>query len=54
MRSAKFPDFYTPTPDVTVTLTQLITSRLLLGYPPPRADILCTCPPNPIPHYRTV
>lgn len=46
MKSAKFADFLTPSPHVTVTLTQPITTVIFWGtpYPPPTTDVICTYP----------
>ena len=47
MTAAKFPDFFTLPPYVTVTLTQLISTLVCFwGTPilPPNEDIICTRP----------
>ena len=41
---AKFFDFVSPSPIVTVTLTQLISTVICFLGTPPRAEIMCTCP----------
>ena len=47
MTSAKYSDFLPPSPLVTVTLTQLISTVVCFWgtpLPAPNADIICTCP----------